>query len=382
MRYIFVIGKIQMRITGLLIILIIFNPVIPVYAAVNPAFKEAGEYYAKGKYKESIEKYHQAEKDGMHDMALYFNLGSAYFKTGNYGEARAYYQKSSTYKKIRMLSLYNLGLVSVKLGEQRDAQEYFQKVVDLAEDKKLRQLASNMLGKETEEKGLLFLRAGAGIDDNINFSPTGSPLNVSDSFYTYMALGRYLVAGNRNDGWQIEASGYSKKYDSKLASSNDYFQVGTALDKINRLNNWDFLAQLSINKSGVGNVEYQTIYGMQFSAKIRVSNQEDIKLRYGYEDIQSDNWLYDYLKGWRKKIRIQYSRKDAESKQRYYYEFENNKRENSITASYSPERHTVRGIYRHLIDAKKSIVLDLAYRTSDYGSIGLWQRDDNRIRAA
>jgi len=92
--------------------------------------------------------------------------------------------------------------------------------------------------------------------------------------------------------------------------------------------------------------------------------------------------MYNYLEGWRKKFRVQYKARSNSNKQRYYYEHELNDRTDTVTASYSPTRHTVRGVYTDILDKQWRVSADLAFRQSSYSDVGAWGRDDDRIKAA
>ena len=108
-------------------------------------------------------------------------------------------------------------------------------------------------------------------------------------------------------------------------------------------------------------------------------------MRYRYEDIKSDNTLYDYLEGWRQRARAEYRNYSVKNIKQIYYELELNDRGELVTLTftydYSPTRHTIRGIYTHIIK-RWWLTGDLSYRFSDYESSSTIDREDDQWKLA
>lgn len=114
----------------------------------------------------------------------------------------------------------------------------------------------------------------------------------------------------------------------------------------------------------------------------KLSKFERLYLRYGYEDIRSENTLYNYLEGSRHKVRAEYRQYNKSNIKKVYYELELNNRNDLTTASYSPKRHTVRGRYTHIFSQDWRLAGDLAYRLSDYPTVASQNRKDTRLKAS
>lgn len=354
---------------------------LPVYASPEQDFKQAGQFFASGDYEESINKYHQAEKQGMRSVELYYNLAGAYYKIGNYQQAEVYFKKVAGNKKMQALATYNLGLVALKQGDNKKAKNYFNKSMEMTDQKKLKQLAAMQLNKMNNLWSVYF-NAGLGSDDNVNFTPTGSALNVSDTFYALHGSVDYLFSGSKQNGWLADASFYNVNYSSSKSNASDQVQYGFGIEKTQKINQWNMGYLFHLDQTDLGGFDYQAITKLQVMAGTALSSKESLQLRYRYEDINSENVLYDYLDGWRQKFRVQYKINEPGHRQRYYYELELNSRNDTATASYSPTRHTVRGVYTQILDKQWRISGDLAYRQSSYSDVATWSRDDDRLKAA
>ena len=140
-----------------------------------------------------------------------------------------------------------------------------------------------------------------------------------------------------------------------------------------------------------GGEDYQTIAKIGAEARNTLSKNERIVLRYAYEDINSDNPLFDYLEGSRQKLRAEYRLYRKHDKSRLYYELELNNR-NDLTIpppspragqySYSPTRHTLRGRYTQMLNRNWHLTGDLSYRSSSYPTTPNQDRQDDRYKAA
>ena len=108
-------------------------------------------------------------------------------------------------------------------------------------------------------------------------------------------------------------------------------------------------------------------------------------MRYRYEDIKSDNTLYDYLEGWRQRARVEYRNYSVKNIKQIYYELELNNRGELVTDTfaydYSPTRHTIRGIYTQVIK-RWWLTGDLSYRFSDYEASSTIDREDDQWKLA
>jgi hypothetical protein len=147
---------------------------------------------------------------------------------------------------------------------------------------------------------------------------------------------------------------------------------------------WKTRFSTQLSKRTYGGDDYQTIMSIHTSAKQRLSGMKYLRLRYRYENIGSDNVIYNYLDGWRQQLRAEYIACSKSNGKRLYYELELNDRQDTANASYSPTRHTVRGVYAKKLDSKIRWGGDIAYRRSayNYPVTATQNRDDTRWRLA
>ncbi len=356
---------------AVLVALISFsNPVIsvaqtlaqtPAQADSQDEFKKGAKSFTEGDYAAAVKAFKKAEVQGMKSSALYYNLASSYYKLGEYEMARQYFNKVRKYKDMQYLAEYNLGLIALKQDDEKTAGKWFTSVAINGKDKKLVALAEQTLKEISQEKIVAekkpqwlsrkwsaYLSASLGYDDNVNFAPLGITAEKSDSFSEIFASADYLFSGDRRNGWLGEVSFYDINYLSE--DLYDEYEYGAAIKKYLQLNhNWQTQYSLDITRINYGGEDYQTITKIGGEARYSLSNNEQLNLRYAYEDINSDNPLFDYLEGWRQKLRAEYRLYHRQNYTRFYYELELNDRNDlSLTTgdySYSPTRHLLRGQY-------------------------------------
>ena len=364
-----------------------------VFAAGENAFSEGNAFFKQGDYAAAVKQFEDAETQGMKSAALYYNLASSYFKQGDHKKSAEYFKKVRQYPELQYLAEYNLGLIALKQNNTAAAKKSFTSVKKNSNDKKLLSLSSQRLKeikrqkkiKRTTRNWSVFLSAAAGYDDNVNFSPLGIAGGIADSFSELYASADYLFSGNKKDGWAANVFFYDINYRSDHLF--DEYEYGLGIKKYLKINkSWKTQYLLNISKINYADEDYQTISKAGARAKYRLSRNDGIYLRYSYEDIASDNVRFDYLEGWRQKIRTEYRRYDKQDIKRIYYELElNNRRDLSITSgdfSFSPTRHTVRGKYTSILSSKWHLTGDIAFRISDYPATVTQDRYDRRFKAS
>lgn len=379
----------------LLFIIIMALPVFssPLIAASQDMFKKGTASFNQGQYAAAVKIFKQAEAHGMKSPALYYNLASSYYKLGEYKKSAKYFNKVREYKDMKTLAEYNLGLIAVKQNDKKTAKKWFSSVVKNSKDKKLVALAEKNLSEITPQKKsrwvtkkwTAYLSGSLGYDDNVNFAPLGITSEKSDSFSEVVASADYLFSGDRKDGWLGEAHYYKINYLSE--NLYDEYEYGVGIKKSLQLNqNWQTHYILDMSKINYSGEDYQTIIKLGGEAQNSLSENERLYLRYAYEDINSDNQIYDYMEGWRQKLRAEYRLYRKQDNTRLYYELEfNNRNDLKVTSgvySYSPTRHTVSGRYTSMLSRQWHLVGDLSYRASDYPVTVSQDRQDDRFRAA
>ena len=81
-----------------LLVLAFFLPLFPVDAVAQSVaaglYNEANTHYRRGEYAEARDKYSQIAASGLHNAALFYNMGNANFKLERLGEAILWYERA------------------------------------------------------------------------------------------------------------------------------------------------------------------------------------------------------------------------------------------------------------------------------------------------
>jgi len=377
-------------------------------SSVNQNFEQGISYFKQGDYSAAVEKFEQARKQGNRSTALYYNLGSVYFKLGQYKNAQRYFSALKKQPKMKSLAEYNLGLIALKQKDSASAKKYFNSIVKSGQDKKVIYLANQQLAllgnsnrpekKLTSKKspGSVYLSGSLGYDSNINFAPVDIGSEESGSFFDALVSADYLFSGKASNGWSVEGLLYTIRYQDTgnpliPKGAFDQDEYGAGLKKTQKLAGWDTHIKLVLDKLTYGPRDYQSILKLEARGRYRLSKTDRVYLRYRYDDISSDDAVFDYTEGWRQKIRGEFRRYNKNSYIQFYYELELNDRNDLVRVdavdgsisefSYSPTRHTLRGKYTAKLNKKWDLTGDLAYRKSAYPSTSTQNRNDDRLKA-
>ncbi len=119
-------------------------------------------------------------------------------------------------------------------------------------------------------------------------------------------------------------------------------------------------------------------YAATFKTRRRFSDGNTLSLRYRYGQLNSLDPLFDYLEGYRQRLRLGYQFKWPSDAVDLWYELELNDRQNTANLNYSPTRNTFRVRYAKKINATNKVYGELAYRHSDYDPTPVQDRLDKR----
>lgn len=356
----------------------------PLLASAQSDFSKGSERFRAGDYTQAAQYFEAARKQGMDSVALYYNLGSSYFKLADYRQARHYFALVAKDAQMHDLAEYNLGLVALKQGDARRAETHFNQVLTVTGDDKLRVMTQDKLDELQRDNRpwTAFVSANLGYDDNITASPAGSAQGVSDRYYDVFASADWVLAGRREQGWLGEANFFTIDYnDGNMYDENVY---GVGLRREQSIAGWDARATLGYSKSHYAGDPFQSIFKVDLKARRTLNKNMRLQLQYRYDDINSDNTIYDYLQGWRQKFAVDLRDYRAAYNLKYYYELELNDRQDlQLTTgeiSYSPTRHTLGVKYTRRLNDDWGLATDLSYRDSDYPGTIIWNRDDSRWR--
>ncbi|MGD2118456.1 MAG: tetratricopeptide repeat protein [Chromatiales bacterium] len=355
-----------------------------IYASAETDFEQGVKAFKAGDNSAAVDYFESAIRQGMDSVALHYNLASSYYKLGKYELAKKHFGIVHQTPEMRDLAEYNLGLIALQEKQWQQARDYFNAIVTRGSDKKLTALSEKQLARLSRKDKTVqaYGFVNLGYDDNITSASDDSVLNQAEFFYDLYGSVDYLLAGNRNDGWLVDASVYRIDYQNIDTTDENQYAVG--LKKTFALGNWDNSVRLKLNKSTFGEENFQSSAMLDLRGQTNLSRSERLYLRYRYEDIRSDKLIYDYLEGSRQRARIEYRNFSRRNLKQIYYELELNNRGTLTTASYaydySPTRHTLSGKYTHYLNDEWSLGGDLSYRFSDYPSSATIDREDEQWR--
>ncbi|MCW9048546.1 MAG: outer membrane beta-barrel protein [Gammaproteobacteria bacterium] len=352
------------------------------FATAATDYEQGVAAYKAGDNASAVIYFESALKQGMVSISLKYNLASSYYKVGRYEEAKKYFKLLNKTLEMREIAEYHLGVIAVKEKDRSLAQRYFSSVVNSGKDEKLVKLSNKYLlalaGNEDRWKSRLSLNLG--YDDNISSVSEDSVLDTADSFYELSASSNLLIKGRRKQGWLADVAVYGIKYSD--IDENDQYVIALGVEKAMQFKGWDTGVHLSVADITYGGDDLQTIGKLNFRGRKKISKNEWINMRYQYEDIKSDQTIYDYLEGWRQRVSLEYQNLTKNNISQIQYEYELNNRGELITSigtyDYSPTRHTVRGIYTHFINKKWWLTGDMSYRFSDFEASQTIDRDDDQ----
>lgn len=370
--------KIYQCIIFLLTLFITVSSPVHASASAEQSFSKGTQSFKDGRFNEAIQYFKKSENMGLKTPSLFFNLGSSYYKAGQYQQSINYFKKLRQYPHMIAIASYNLGLTHKKMGAKKSAQKWFTWVINNSSNKKLITLSDQQIKKtdKNKKKWSVYSSLSLGNDSNIDAAPNGTALEQSDNFIKLYLNSDYILSGNRKDGWLASAGLYRIDYSD--FSINDTAQYNVAVKRKLYLFDWKTHFKAKALKSTYNSADYQTVLTFEAAATNILSKENKLRLRYRYSDINSDNIAYDYLEGNKQQLRLELKHKNNSYKQKFYYEYETNNREDSAALSYSPKRHTLKGM--HTIQASRNIQWggEISYRQSNYPVISSNNRDGER----
>ncbi len=343
-------------------------------------FKNGVNHFKNKQYKSALVSFQKASKAGMNKTTLHFNYAVTYYKLKQYKNAEKSFQRILKDKNLRQIGCFNLGLIAEKQKQEKTAVDWYNKAVNFNRDKKLTQLANNKLNKLLKRKKTTTNKTFAGInlafgkDDNITSAASNSPSNNSDNNLELFAYLKTPMSENTN----FKGNFYILNYSEISTENFDFYSL--AIEHIIKLNRWKIVPEFSFTQSHYNNTAYQNVFDLKVNGKYTFRDKSRLNLRYRSSNINSQNTLYNYLKGQRHQFRADYKNKIYIGRLRLRYQLEINNRQNSIAANYSPTRHTFRTRLKHKLAENWTLSEEIGYRTSQYDSAAGITRNDSRFR--
>jgi len=369
----------------------------PLYAAGENEFDTGVRLFSNAEYRAALTHFVAAEKAGMKEPKLYFNMGVSHYKLGQYPLAKKAFLRAATYPSLRDLSYFNVGLVAQAENDDAQAKQWFQRVYDHTSDAKLKGLAATKLGMHSgsastaaAKKWFAGYSLSFGYDDNIEDPSLNSVSGKGDNFANAMLYASGVLQGSYNEGVRLMATGYLQKYQDVTVYDLSMLQL--KLDKSFIIGSWKNVAGVGVEQMTLGSNDYLRTAKLRLSGEKTLSATDALRLRYRYSDITSLDPLYDKLEGSRHEAEIRWRRKLSDRRFQASYEYEINDRKDYTGAttfsSYSPTRHTVELRGRVEPVPQWQLKGRLAYRNSTYADANILTsgarvtREDEQARAA
>ncbi len=359
----------------------------------------ASQQYNQGEYAQAKVYFelalNQAQQQGEPTHTIYYNLGSVCYQLNQFDQSKLYFEKLLNHNKLKAVAYYNLALIENKQGNKKSTIDYLHQSKKASTDSQLSKLVDQQLLKLSKKKPQrtktvtykdwhAYLYLSPGYDSNIKFSPADIASNESGSFLQFYGIVDKRIIG-KGDGKKdpallITSSVFLSNYFSTDFNDYNIFDIG--LRYLLPVNQWRNTIELNLKKSTYGHRDYQRLYVATFKTRRRFSGGNTLRLRYRYEQINSLDRRFDYLEGYRQKLRLGYQFKWPSDKLDLWYELELNNRENlktnTLDLNYSPTRNTFRVRYEKKFNTTNRVYGELEYRHSEYDPTPTQDRLDKR----
>ncbi len=363
---------------------VIFAPVLSHGANELDNFDLGKKAFGHKSYQQALKHFQTSERNGVKSISLTYNIAVTYYKLEKYQQSQTYFNKIQGNPKMQHLVDYNLGLIALKLNNTKQAIALFTDVYNTTHKKKLKILSKQQLKKLNvvinQQSKKIKTRASLtkGFTDNVTSIATGTASGQPDDFSIITAS----VEGALSNTLKRGLTAKLRFFYQDLTEFNQFDFRDTELNLKYKFLYVGYRNYVStfIKKSSLNSLSYQSKFGFEAKAKNKIDKTQTIYYRYRYESIQEDRALYAYLAGSRHQFRVNYQFKSINSINQLRYQYEINDRNDTLTRSYSPQRHSFRYSYVIRFFKNWKSKTDIEYRKSIYPNVATQNRDDNRIR--
>ena len=108
-------------------------------------FTSGIQFFEQGSYTQALTHFARAEKAGMDNSQLIYNLGSVHYKLEHYQLSKSYFVKLIDDNTLGPVAYYNQGLIEHKLGREDAAIKLFEKCAQSTGDDQLQSLAEKQI---------------------------------------------------------------------------------------------------------------------------------------------------------------------------------------------------------------------------------------------
>lgn len=350
-------------------------------AAPSDDFDAGMESFSQADYSKALEHFKRAEKAGLKDPQIYYNLGSVYYKLKQYNLSKRYFEKLAGNKSLGFQAHYNLALIEHKLGHKNDAIALFEKSVQITDDARLKALANkqiNTLGGIKPKTWFAFVSPGYGYDSNIAHLPSSAASSESGSFFQLIGYTEWELYKDSANSLHTSATFLSKDY--RNSNNFDLDSIALGAEYRQKINRWNLSYAFELGQSTFSGLDYLAQTGLIFDAKTKLSSEKEIRFRLRHEDISSRSNQFDFLEGVRTTLKSGYKLKILQQEYQYNYRLELNDRLDTATQNFSPTRHLIGFRYLNKLTRQLKAGLRVNFRVSGYQATASQNRTDKRSR--
>lgn len=368
----------NIKLFPLMFVFILFvSPLQAVAETAEEAFQRGVTAAADGDYQAALRWFTQARDQGLNQPRLEYNLGVANYRLGRLQVAREHFERLALAPGYAAIAHYNLGLIANKAGDESAAITWFRRARDEAKDSDLRRLCATALQRlgvkekvSSSPRGFAFAYALVGYDSNVKLTSDLLPQTTGrdDTYAEVLAGGNVWLRGNSLSGLRLSLNANLQKYQD--LTDYDYGQFQLVLHGYRRIARWHLRAGASWNESYLGGEKYLRTVSGELRGRYRLSDSDQLRLRYRYSNLRASNDIYDSLGGQRHQLRAGLRHGMGAHRLTAYYQVDLNDRNDRRTASSftstSPTRHGVRLIMDLRLAEAWRARLQGRYRFSHY----------------
>jgi tetratricopeptide (TPR) repeat protein len=362
-----------------------------VWASVEEEYFNSGVTAARQQdHAAALRHFEAAERGGMRQPLLYYNLGVSYYHEGRLDKAESAFHLAARSPKLAALSYYNLGLIARDRGQLDQAIDRFEQAGTVAQTPEMRRLSdialSQMRGESPEDAAaswLLWAEGGISYDSNpalaTDFITTTDA--GSDQSLNFSAYGQYDFTRLRLHAL-ASASHFSDMDDLNF----DLLETGLSLPL--NSGSWKFRPGLNLRHIRLGDESLQDSTVLWLESRTPAAEGSGLKFYLEHEAINAASG-YGHLQGTRDYFQTSLSM--LEDRWRLVWDLEFNDRADMSVAtgdfsSFSPRRRQWQLEYRDSLTAAIDLRLAAGLQNSHYanpeirGGAVIQSRKDTRER--
>lgn len=383
----------------LAMIALLFGVDIPALAATagEAGFEQGLAASQRGKHRQAIKAFLQAQQAGFNKPALHYNLGVSYFRLGDYAKARQRFERLTRDPQWAALAYYNLGLVARRLDDPARAADHFEQAYRRTDNSRLRALAATALDRlpvSGRDAGTtLSATVAAGYDSNVALAPDAETVNLSDNSDLFIEAGALLnhrLSADRSSARYLFGGLHVRQYTDVSEYDQQSLRLGLNQEQV--LSRWRLDLRAYLDHISVDSARFERSLNVGVRARRPLGGGRDLRLHYRAGLIDAGA-RYAYLEGWEQRFSIDSLLATDAGALRLGYQLELNDRDdlelNGEFFSYSPVRHTLFALWKLAGPGNWRYTLRGEYRYSDYpdpyrisnGTTTEVKREDHRYLA-